>query len=313
MSHIPVSGTPARDSHSPGLSPSDMCHSKQVVPRNLILQQSHNFQCCQSVLQAEEQGQQAACPSKASLKRARKKAAAAAATAAAAAAGTPAAEPPLPAAAGDAAGPVGLLLPNEAQSAAAVAAPCSSEVRISYDGAATPSSGPAADTAAFGDSAAAVAPALLLAAEPAAASLAADDMQNLWLSDSNAADATAAMPAADRVQPWMVCPITQVPLSSFPIFSFIRTALPGASPRGFLAVSRPTSLWHCALSIVTIWPQRVMLDPALCLGDQQTYERLAIVRWLETHNTSPVTGQPLPSRDLLPNFTLRSLIQAALA
>lgn len=51
------------------------------------------------------------------------------------------------------------------------------------------------------------------------------------------------------------------------------------------------------------------MDPALCTGDGQTYERAAITRWLETYNTSPVTSQPLQTRDLIPNHALH--IEAA--
>jgi U-box domain len=57
----------------------------------------------------------------------------------------------------------------------------------------------------------------------------------------------------------------------------------------------------------------VLADPVLCTGDGQTYERTAIMEWLAASDTSPVTGQPLASRDLVPNHALRSIIQAAQA
>ena len=59
----------------------------------------------------------------------------------------------------------------------------------------------------------------------------------------------------------------------------------------------------------------VLVDPVLCTGDGQTYERAAITQWLAAldSQTSPVTGQPLVSRDLVPNHALRSIIQAAQA
>lgn len=59
------------------------------------------------------------------------------------------------------------------------------------------------------------------------------------------------------------------------------------------------------------YAQVVMVHPALCTGDGQSYERAAIVEWLKSHNTSPVTGQLLESKDLLPNHVLRSMIQVA--
>ena len=43
--------------------------------------------------------------------------------------------------------------------------------------------------------------------------------------------------------------------------------------------------------------------------DGQSYERAAIKAWLETRNTSPVSGAVLPSKVLMmPNFTLKSLL-----
>ena len=52
----------------------------------------------------------------------------------------------------------------------------------------------------------------------------------------------------------------------------------------------------------------LMSDPVLT-ADGHTYERAAIERWLADHNTSPKTGLPLPSKDLIPNYALRNAIQ----
>ena len=54
-----------------------------------------------------------------------------------------------------------------------------------------------------------------------------------------------------------------------------------------------------------------MLDPVMC-ADGQTYERAAIEKWLETHDTSPTTNAKLKHKNLIPNFALRSAIAAAL-
>lgn len=51
-----------------------------------------------------------------------------------------------------------------------------------------------------------------------------------------------------------------------------------------------------------------MTDPVVLLADQQTYERSAILGWLEDHYTSPVTGEALMSKDIVPNYTLRSIL-----
>lgn len=52
----------------------------------------------------------------------------------------------------------------------------------------------------------------------------------------------------------------------------------------------------------------VMVDPVLA-ADGHTYEKSAIGRWFKKSDASPMTGQRVKSRDLLPNFTLKSMIQ----
>ena len=51
----------------------------------------------------------------------------------------------------------------------------------------------------------------------------------------------------------------------------------------------------------------VMRDPVVA-ADGQSYERRAIERWLVRHHTSPLTGERLASKELRPNFALKSLI-----
>lgn len=59
--------------------------------------------------------------------------------------------------------------------------------------------------------------------------------------------------------------------------------------------------------------QEVKEDPVLC-ADGHSYERAAITAWFASDNcASPVTGQPLEHRRLLPNHALRIMIQAAAA
>ena len=57
--------------------------------------------------------------------------------------------------------------------------------------------------------------------------------------------------------------------------------------------------------------QEVMVQPTLCVGDGHSYEQSAIAQWLQSNSTSPVTGQPMATSDLLPNHALRQMIQAA--
>ena len=70
-----------------------------------------------------------------------------------------------------------------------------------------------------------------------------------------------------------------------------------ASPRGLGVVWG--SLLLCPIT------RDLMVDPVATV-DGYSYERSAIVRWFGYgHNTSPMTGLPLPSKTLIPNFALR--------
>lgn len=51
----------------------------------------------------------------------------------------------------------------------------------------------------------------------------------------------------------------------------------------------------------------IFKDPVMT-EDGNTYEREAIEAWLRTRNTSPLTNMPLTSKKLIPNITLRKLI-----
>jgi hypothetical protein len=53
--------------------------------------------------------------------------------------------------------------------------------------------------------------------------------------------------------------------------------------------------------------QEMMRDPVIT-ADGHTYEREAIAKWLEAHNTSPLTNAQLDHTHLIPNHALRSLI-----
>ena len=53
-----------------------------------------------------------------------------------------------------------------------------------------------------------------------------------------------------------------------------------------------------------------MVDPVLLPADAHTSERAAITAWLQRHGTSPLTGQPADMTSLVPNHTLRSMLQA---
>ena len=52
----------------------------------------------------------------------------------------------------------------------------------------------------------------------------------------------------------------------------------------------------------------LMRDPVLAM-DGHTYERSEIERWLADHQTSPKTNSPLPSKMLVPNHSVKSMVQ----
>ncbi|GIM02622.1 hypothetical protein Vretimale_7499 [Volvox reticuliferus] len=60
--------------------------------------------------------------------------------------------------------------------------------------------------------------------------------------------------------------------------------------------------FHCPLT------RKVMTDPVVA-ADGFTYERAAILAWLQAHAVSPLTGEKLCSRDVVPNWTMRAAIQ----
>lgn len=68
---------------------------------------------------------------------------------------------------------------------------------------------------------------------------------------------------------------------------------------------------HLPVPVLPSRTQEVMREPMVCVGDSLSYEKTAITSWLKSSNVSPVTGEPLESRDLLPNYSLRSLIRMA--
>merc|ERR1719162_1582579 len=51
-----------------------------------------------------------------------------------------------------------------------------------------------------------------------------------------------------------------------------------------------------------------MTDPVVSV-DGYTYERAAIARWFSSSRNSPVTGQPLPHSELVPNHSVRTLLK----
>ena len=50
-----------------------------------------------------------------------------------------------------------------------------------------------------------------------------------------------------------------------------------------------------------------MTDPVIA-ADGYSYERIQIVEWFRTRQTSPYTGMQLPSKAIMPNHNLRNTI-----
>jgi len=79
-----------------------------------------------------------------------------------------------------------------------------------------------------------------------------------------------------------------------------------------MAMRLPQQHWVLEVKIPSFFRCPISLDVmrspvSLCTG--VTYDRASIQRWLDSGNTTcPATMLPLPSTDLVPNLTLRSLI-----
>ncbi|CAI5488136.1 unnamed protein product, partial [Closterium sp. Naga37s-1] len=66
--------------------------------------------------------------------------------------------------------------------------------------------------------------------------------------------------------------------------------------------NKAASCFFCPLT------KEVMQDPVLA-ADGHTYERAAIAKWLaEGNSTSPMTHEPLPNTDVMPNHAIRAMI-----
>jgi len=52
----------------------------------------------------------------------------------------------------------------------------------------------------------------------------------------------------------------------------------------------------------------MMVNPVMA-SDGHTYELVAIQQWLEKSDRSPMTNMKLPAKDLMPNHTVRNMIQ----
>mmetsp|Transcript_96564 Transcript_96564/g.278756 ORF Transcript_96564/g.278756 Transcript_96564/m.278756 type:complete len:440 (+) Transcript_96564:67-1386(+) len=70
----------------------------------------------------------------------------------------------------------------------------------------------------------------------------------------------------------------------------------------------PANKWRHPPSFYCPISQQCMHDPVV-LADGHSYERQYIKRWLEHHDTSPVSGLKLPQLTMYPNHALRNAIE----
>lgn len=61
---------------------------------------------------------------------------------------------------------------------------------------------------------------------------------------------------------------------------------------------------HCCVLL------QVVMTDAVIAADGHTYERAAMEAWLQSHDTSPITQQPLAHGRLVPNMIVKTAIAA---
>ena len=56
--------------------------------------------------------------------------------------------------------------------------------------------------------------------------------------------------------------------------------------------------------------ERKMFLACVCAADTHSTRQVEMERWLQTHETSPLTNEKLPHKKLVPNHNLRNQIAA---
>ncbi|CAM8997860.1 unnamed protein product [Rhodiola kirilowii] len=86
-----------------------------------------------------------------------------------------------------------------------------------------------------------------------------------------------------------------------PKLEMLKEAADSIRDEAILIQSGPPSHFFCPIL------QEVMTEPCVA-ADGYTYDRNAIEKWLEKKENSPMTNLPMPSKNLIPNYTLLSAI-----
>ena len=104
---------------------------------------------------------------------------------------------------------------------------------------------------------------------------------------------------AKMLRPWgaYACPITGE-IMAYPGYERTATYERTAITEG----PRTNDAYVCPITA------EIMTDP-VCTSDGFTYERTAITEWLRTNDSSPSTGAKLKIKDVIPNITVRCLLQ----
>jgi hypothetical protein len=148
------------------------------------------------------------------------------------------------------------------------------------------------------------------AAKPRAAAAAAKGLERGFLASSAAAPTPAPAPAPPTPTPSgreataVASPAPPPAAATVPAAaSSAKVAAPKAPAVPLdeeLAIDTPDE-FQCVIT-------KEMFREPVITSDGHTYERSAIRQWLESHDTSPRTGNVLPDRVLRPNHVLRSQI-----
>jgi hypothetical protein len=122
---------------------------------------------------------------------------------------------------------------------------------------------------------------------------------------SAAATAPRAAPGPTISQPRVVPP-SSIDAHEAEVFDLRRQL--SAALKGAAAESAAREVSGCPDEFVCPITGEVMVDPVVT-ADGFTYERVAIAKWLKTHQTSPCTNAVLEHRHLATNLALRSQIR----
>merc|ERR1712194_359946 len=91
---------------------------------------------------------------------------------------------------------------------------------------------------------------------------------------------------------------------------FERVQLEQASSQGASSSTAPAAAIDVEIPDEFICPiTSVLMEDPVFTVDGLTYERSAIEQWLQHKVTSPMTGSPLASTQLIPNVSLRGMIR----